>query len=415
LYEEKFKCKEPIPSDLPQLAQPSRAVPYQNSNQTEGKATMSIRKHLCMLLTAPLLAAPLSALADPSYSVTFLPTGFSARNLGNNGEVIGSSATAAGSIASIWMNGTMSTYGTLGGTGSFFSGISSAGVLTGASDTAGNIATRAFVYENGVMRDVGATARGTTLGVAINSSGQVAGWGEIGPAGESRAFVYSDGVLKQLGTLGGSTSTASDINDSGVVVGFARDANGQGGVGAVHPYAYSNGVMTDLGLMGGDEGGATAINNAGDIVGTIQTGNGLGKNAFLYSGGVMHDIGSLGGVYSIASDINALGQIVGRTTVTQDPIPNFFRAYLYEDGKMQDLNSMVSGIDGWNLDGAFAINDSGQILAFACPSGAPCRSVLLNPISAVPEPATWVMLLAGLGALRVRRLHAGRGGRGASA
>jgi probable HAF family extracellular repeat protein len=376
---------------------------------------MSIRKHLCMLFTVPMFAAPLCALADPSYSVTFLPTGFSARNLGNNGEVIGSSATGTGSVASIWLNGTMSTYGTLGGTNSFFSAISPSGALTGFSDTAGNIATHAFVYENGAMRDIGATASGTTLGVAINSSGQVAGWGDIGPAGASRAFVYSGGVLKELGTLGGSTSTASDINDSGVVVGFARNANGQGGIGTTHPYAYSNGVMTDLGLMGGDEGGATAINNAGDIVGTIQTGNGLGKNAFLYSDGVMHDIGSLGGVYSIASDINALGQIVGRTTVTQDPIPNFFRAYLYENGKMQDLNSMVSGIDGWNLDGAYAINDSGQILAFACPSGAPCRSVLLNPISAVPEPATWALLLAGLGALRARRLRARRAGRATSA
>jgi probable HAF family extracellular repeat protein len=372
---------------------------------------MSIKKQLCMLLTLPILGAPLAALAEPSYSVTFLPTGFSARNLGLNGEVIGSSATAAGSVASIWMNGTISAYGTLGGTDSFFSAISPSGVLTGVSDTAGNSATHAFVYENGVMRDIGIKSSGTTLGVAVNASGQVAGWGELGPGGASRAFVYADGVLTQLGTLGGSTSTASDINDSGVVVGFARDANGQGGIGTVHPYAYSNGVMTDLGLMGGDEGGASAINNAGAIVGSIQTGHGAGKTAFLYSDGVMHDLGSLGGAYSIASDINTFGQIVGRSTVTQDPIPNFFRAYLYQDGKMQDLNSMVSGIDGWNLDGAYAINDGGQILAYACPAGAPCRSVLLNPISAVPEPATWLTLLAGLGAVAARKLRPRRGGR----
>jgi hypothetical protein len=58
----------------------------------------------------------------------------------------------------------------------------------------------------------------------------------------------------------------------------------------------------------------------------------------------------------------------------------------------------------WSLNGARAINDRGQILAFAFPtndfdSGA-VRAVLLTP---VPEPGQTALILIGLGAVALLR------------
>ena len=77
------------------------------------------------------------------------------------------------------------------------------------------------------------------------------------------------------------------------------------------------------------------------------------------------------------------------------------------NGELRDLNTLVDIEGGWQLTTAQDINDAGQILGTACRNGS-CTSVLLSP---VPEPATSLMLLAGLGALlpltrRARRCQA---------
>ncbi len=72
----------------------------------------------------------------------------------------------------------------------------------------------------------------------------------------------------------------------------------------------------------------------------------------------MTDIGTLpGDVKSIADDINASGQVVG---VSRDK-NNGERAFLYSNGVIHDLNSMLTPGSGWQLLAATAINDSGVI------------------------------------------------------
>lgn len=53
---------------------------------------------------------------------------------------------------------------------------------------------------------------------------------------------------------------------------------------------------------------------------------------------------------------------------------------------------------GWTVETAIGINDSRQILGYACRTDELCRPVRLDPITAppVPEPGGMAMLLAGL-------------------
>ena len=60
------------------------------------------------------------------------------------------------------------------------------------------------------------------------------------------------------------------------------------------------------------------------------------------------------------------------------------RAFLYSDGVMYDLNSLVSAPFSGELASAVAISDNGQIV---CQNGAG-QALLLTP---VPEPSTIVL------------------------
>jgi probable HAF family extracellular repeat protein len=351
---------------------------------------MFSKKHLYALLAAALMAAPVAALADPVYSVKFLPDGFEARALGNNGLVAGFARTDTGVAAATYANGSLTRYDNLGILS--INGVSSNGMFTGGMLTPGMTEEHAFILRDGAIQDIGSFGGQHTMGSAINAAGQVAAEAFNGPY--DQALVYSNGAMRDLG-LGIGHNEGVAINEAGVIVGGATDMN----VPDYHAFMYCNGVVTDLGAP--DRGGsfATGINNSGDIVGSFwEYGGPVGRHAFLYTGGVMHDLGTFGGIESDALAINDSGLVVG-----------FFgsdasrRAYLYNNGTAWDLNTLVSGAAGWTITSASAINAAGQILASACNIEAVCRDVMLDPVSAVPEPATYAMLLAGVAVLAGRR------------
>ena len=86
------------------------------------------------------------------------------------------------------------------------------------------------------------------------------------------------------------------------------------------------------------------------------------------------DLGTLGGTYSTAHDINAAGQVVG----VADNSAGVDRAFLYSNGAMQDLNTLLPAGSGWILREASAINNAGEIVGFGKHNGA-TRAFLLKP------------------------------------
>jgi probable HAF family extracellular repeat protein len=186
-----------------------------------------------------------------------------------------------------------------------------------------------------------------------------------------------------LGTFGGGWGYAYDINNVGQITGSANRPNGP-----QHAFRYQNGVMTDLGVLAGTTASqGLAINDLGQVVGRsfYTTGTGVEVNsAFLYSGSTMVNLG-----YGQAFGINNAGDVVGC---------DGSHAFIYQNGTMIDLNTLIAPGSGWTLSAAFAINDAGQIVGQGSFNGN--KAFLLTPI---PEPATVSLLAVGLGAMAMRR------------
>lgn len=303
-----------------------------------------------------------------------------------------------------------------GATSSVGFGVNDAGQVTGTSNRG------AWIYSNGVMTDlglggaygqainnfgqvVGQGAGGSffysngsvsyfgdqgSVGYDINNAGQITGWDDRGDRGERQAFIYSNGVMTDLGTLGGASSYGYAINDSGQVVGASNLSSGHD-----RAFFYSNGVMSDLGTLGGNSSVGQGVNNKGQVVGSSNLADYQYGHAFLYSNGVMTDLGVLaGGLSSQAYAINDSGVIVG---TADDDV--WSRAFVYTDGIMHDLNALIDPASGWFLVDAYSINNKGQITGNGLFNGE-ARAFLLTPTSissAVPEPATWAMMITGFG------------------
>ena len=106
---------------------------------------------------------------------------------------------------------------------------------------------------------------------------------------------------------------------------------------------------------------ARDVNEIGQIVGQGQNPSGQAR-AFLWEDGVMRNLGvPAGGNLSRARGINESGDVVGDWRVLVNGQQKF-KAFLYEDGQMKDLNGLVPAGSGWDLIGAQAINESGQIV-----------------------------------------------------
>jgi probable HAF family extracellular repeat protein len=116
-------------------------------------------------------------------------------------------------------------------------------------------------------------------------------------------------------------------------------------------------TITDLGTLGGASSRAYGLNDAGQVVGNSDVPGIANGRAFLYSNGVMTDLGSLvDGRGSTAYDINNNGQIVGFSYVSATNTHGF----LYSGGVMTDMVD-PTGL-GSNNAIARAINDAGQIV-----------------------------------------------------
>jgi probable HAF family extracellular repeat protein len=95
----------------------------------------------------------------------------------------------------------------------------------------------------------------------------------------------------------------------------------------------------------------------------------------------MTDLGTLpGDVHSVGQAINCQGQVVGRTS---DADFNGV-GYLWENGVMSDLNTLIPADSPLYITDANGINDLGQIVAIGLTSSGEEHACLLTPIANDP-------------------------------
>jgi probable HAF family extracellular repeat protein len=162
--------------------------------------------------------------------------------------------------------------------------------------------------------------------------------------------------MQDLGSLGGTVAFPNGLNNHGEVVGESFVS----GDSTEHPFLWTESAgMQDLGTLGGSFGRAYAINDAGQVVGVAARRNGA-LRAFLWSDGVMSNLGTVDGDgCSSAYAINAKGQTIGASFACDFSVVHTF---LWENGRMIDLDRFVPPDSGVSLTDPSSINDRGEIV-----------------------------------------------------
>ncbi|CAH0285334.1 hypothetical protein SRABI118_03909 [Massilia sp. Bi118] len=358
-------------------------------------------RFLQSLIAAAALAAPLLASADPRYAVTVVAgAGSQANDLNNAGQVVGWLQAGDAYHGFVYSSGLLTDIGTLGGRDSNAMAINDLGQVVGNSSIDANGGSYGFLYSGGSMSALGGGTYMQAYG--INNGGAIVGSMFVSMPDDvyRHGYMLSGGTLTDLGTLPYSDgSVGIAINSHGDIVGAAASTIHGAPNYPEDPFVWHEGTMTGLGNLGGPWGAAVSINDLGQVVGYLgvdslpgNPGELYPRAAFLYVNGEMHVIGELlPGESSFASDINNLGQVVGSSRGAS--FDSY--AFLFENGEMIDLNTLIDPASGWTITGANAINDVQQIAANACRAGV-CQAVRLDLVSAVPEPPVFALLAAGL-------------------
>lgn len=207
--------------------------------------------------------------------------------------------------------------------------------------------------------DLGTLGGKNSYAEAINSRGLIVGSSTM-KDGKLHAFLWKTGAMVPLGTLNVMSSTARAINSHGDVLISVSTPTGQKVI------LWKNRVPLDLG-----EGEGRALNDRDQIVGFVNSQATLWQN---------HKRITLASFYpesqSIASGINNAGQIIGYAVPTRGAANA--HATLWQDGRVYDLNTLIDPNSGWELQGAEAINNRGQIVGSGTLQGKP-RYFVLTP------------------------------------
>jgi probable HAF family extracellular repeat protein len=304
-------------------------------------------------------------------------------DLNDSSQVVGYARTASlQSRAFLWDDGQMVNLGVVNAD-DFQSAAVDLNVLGHAvgTSTLKNGLARAALWRNGSI--IGLTPElppyeGTSFASAINDHGHI-----VGAIDDDSSLVY-DGILwangsrTALGDLGGGSTRPADINNAGQVVGTS---NTSVALGQPHAFLWQNGVMTDLGLLRGDDqdSGAAAINADGVIVGTsgrLDENTSVDYRPFVWENGVMSAIPTPS-FEAYATDINDAGVVVGlmRTSGAASP----YHAWIYVNGVVTNLNSLIHSGSGLHVAYANAINNNGEIAGVAFDAQGQAHGVLLRP------------------------------------
>jgi probable HAF family extracellular repeat protein len=193
----------------------------------------------------------------------------------------------------------------------------------------------------------------------------------------THAFQAQNGIATDLGVLaGGDSSTTSWISANRLIAGGSETGEFDPvyGIPVFHPVLWRDGQIVDLGLLpeGGITGLAGAVNNQGQVVGiafnTVPDpcsilGLPTQTRAFLWQDGVMQDLGTLGGRDAAANLINDHGQVAGFSyTSSINPATGcpVLRPFLWQNGTMLDLGTL----GGTDFEIA-SLNERGEVVGLS--------------------------------------------------
>lgn len=354
------------------------------------------------------LPAAIAEMAGPQYAVAGLSTLGGTAGGGSSinglGWVAGAAATKgnASQHAALWKGTTATDLGTLGGSNSAVEWPvhNDHGLVAGISETsttdplgeawscAAFIATDGhtclgFAWSAGTMTALATLGGNNGYAAGANNAGQIVGWAEtskhdstcVKPAVLAfKPVVWAAGkhAVTALPTLPGDPDgAATATNDRGQVVGISGICDQDvGRFTARHAVIWNDGTPTKLPMLGGVAWNTpTSIDDRGDVVGFADLpGDKSGTpnfHAFLWtrSGGT-RDLGTLpGDAYSEALGINDRGVIVGVSYAAGFASS---RAFIWQHGKMRDLNALLGSKPSFALLYANDVNDKGEITGGAC-------------------------------------------------
>jgi len=344
-------------------------------------------------LAVPILAAQEQRQSLPRYTVTDLGTlggTYSlAGGISNSGWVEGYSLLPGDTARNpvLWRNGVMTDLGTLGGPNAD-AGYrpNDWGNLGGASETGAtdpfaenfcgygdDLICLPIVWWNNIQKMTPLPTLGGNNGWAagINDQNEVAGVAENTTqeptcAGTTQVFqfkpvIWAEGRVHKLPTFPGDpVGMAWGINYWGQATGYSGNCTTE-----FHALLWQNGKATDLGNLGGQMNNAGEdINNLGQVAGYSDLPGDTTMHGFLWQKNTgMMDLGTLpGDVGSDGDGINDLGQVVGGSW---DADGND-RAYLWQNGVMTDLNTLIPPDSPlYLIEATGTINDWGQIAGIA--------------------------------------------------
>ncbi len=279
-------------------------------------------------------------------------------------------------------------------------GVNDAGTVTGVwTDSA--LVDHGFTAASGNFASFDAPLADTvkviglrgTWAAGIDSTGTVVGAYTAG--GVQHGFVRSAGGATTTLDIAGHLNTALvGINDGGQMIGIYSDS-----------YSVLDGVsfllgagsnVTTIAMPGSLRTSVNGLNGAGYIVGSFDDAAGHTHGFVRSSSGVYTTVDVAGAELTIASGINANGWIAGEYDVGG-----------VGHGFVRDPLGQVTTLDapGAVFTSGTAINSLGVVVGQFCDAGDICHGFVATP--AVPEPASAVLMLAGLSTMLWRRRSEG--------
>lgn len=263
-----------------------------------------------------------------------------------------------------------------------------------------------FLWQNGVMSPLPTLGGHNGAANMVNNQGEVVGIAETAMKDPACAapqvlqfepVIWKKGQVQKLPTVHGDPDGAAfGINDNGQAVGASGDctAFSMGTLTylqALHALLWQKDTATDLGSLGGTGHGmgilAYNLNNQGRVVGFSDIKDDKYFHAFLWTNETgMKDLGTLSGdVMSVALGINDRGDVTG-LSLDMDFNPT---AFLWHNGVLTNLNSLIPAKSPLFLMQACSINSRGEIVGLAVQtSTGDLHAYLATPNKDAEESAT---------------------------